>query len=428
MKKKIIYGITTVLAISLLTGCGAAKLKNGEELVAKVDNYKISADDLYSEMKGKYAVKTLIDNIDHQLLDTTYKTDETETKAIENQIEEIKKTYGSNDQIFEQIIKQVYNVESVDELKAMLSLDYKRDLAIKDYVKEKVVTDEEVTTYYDTKVIGDVKASHILIKPNAKDSDSEETKTKKENEAKKKAEEIIKKLDNGEDFAKLAKKYSDDKGTASKGGNLGYFNMDDDFEENFVSAAAALKKGAYSKEPVKTKYGYEIILKVDEKDKKKKGQKAGGQTVACPKDVKAWVNRPEDYLWTVDNNIVTVFPVAYQDLYEMIKSTLKVLHAGVTVAELKGKDCIPDHSLAMSTRRCEDCFPVANLTYEQAIAYLRKEAVVLDAGVPRGYVLVAYQDVPLGFVKNIGNRANNLYPQEWRIRSGYLPENLKMVF
>lgn len=270
MKKKIIYGITTVLAISLLTGCGAAKLKNGEELVAKVDNYKISADDLYSEMKEKYAVKTLIDNIDHQLLDTTYKTDETETKAIENQIEEIKKTYGSNDQIFEQIIKQLYNVESVDELKAMLSLDYKRDLAIKDYVKEKVVTDEEVTTYYDTKVIGDVKASHILIKSNAKDSDSEETKTKKENEAKKKAEEIIKKLDNGEDFAKLAKKYSDDKGTASKGGNLGYFNMDDDFEENFVSAAAALKKGAYSKEPVKTKYGYEIILKVDEKDKKKK--------------------------------------------------------------------------------------------------------------------------------------------------------------
>lgn len=270
MKKKIIYGITTVLAISLLTGCGAAKLKNGEELVAKVDNYKISSDDLYSEMKEKYAVKTLIDNIDHQLLDTTYKTDETETKAIENQIEEIKKTYGSNDQIFEQIIKQVYNVESVDELKSMLSLDYKRDLAIKDYVKEKVVTDEEVTTYYDTKVIGDVKASHILIKSNAKDSDSEETKTKKENEAKKKAEEIIKKLDNGEDFAKLAKKYSDDKGTASKGGNLGYFNMDDDFEENFVSAAAALKKGAYSKEPVKTKYGYEIILKVDEKDKKKK--------------------------------------------------------------------------------------------------------------------------------------------------------------
>lgn len=120
--------------------------------------------------------------------------------------------------------------------------------------------------------------------------------------------------------------------------------------------------------------------------------------------------------------------MAYQDLYEVIKSTLKVLHAGITVAGLKGKDCIPDHALAMSVKRCADCFPVANLTYEQAIAYLRKEVVVLDADVPRGYVLVAYHDVPLGFVKNIGNRANNLYPQEWRIRSGYLPENLKMVF
>lgn len=164
------------------------------------------------------------------------------------------------------------------------------------------------------------------------------------------------------------------------------------------------------------------------KDKKKKGQKAGGQTVVCPKEVRTWVNCPEQYVWTVENNAVIAFPVAHQEVYEAVKSTLKVLHAGITVAGLKGKDCIPDHSLAMSVKRSTDCFPVTNLTYEQAIAYLRKEAVVLDADIPRGYVLVAYQDVPLGFVKNIGNRANNLYPQEWRIRSGYLPENLKMVF
>lgn len=270
MKKKIIYSISTIVAISLLTGCGAAKLKNGEELVAKVDGYKISANNLYNDMKEKYAVKTLIDKIDHQLLDTTYKTDDVETKEIDKQIAEIKKTYGSNDQIFLQIIQQVYNVETEDELRSMLSLDYKRDLAIKDYVKESVVTDEEVTTYYDTKVIGDVKASHILIKPNSKESDSEEVKTEKEEKAKKEAESIIKKLKNGEDFAKLAKKYSDDKGTANKGGDLGYFNMDDNLDEDFVTAAATLEKGKYTTEPVKTKYGYEIILKVNEKDKEKK--------------------------------------------------------------------------------------------------------------------------------------------------------------
>lgn len=271
MKKNLIYSVAAVGVITLLTtGCSNAKLKNGEELVAKVDNYKISADNLYNDMKEKYAVKTLIDKIDHELLDTTYKTDEEETKNIDEQIKQMKEAYGSNDQIFLQIIKQSYNVESVDELKTMLSLDYKRDLAVKDYIKDKVVTDEEVDTYYDTKIIGDVKAKHILIKSTAKETDSEEEKSKKEDEAKRKAEEIIKKLDNKEDFSKLAKKYSDDKLTASKGGELGYFNNDDNYDEDFVMAAAALKKNEYTKTPVKTKYGYEIILKEDEKDKKKK--------------------------------------------------------------------------------------------------------------------------------------------------------------
>ncbi|MEG2332956.1 MAG: rRNA cytosine-C5-methyltransferase, partial [Bacteroides sp.] len=60
--------------------------------------------------------------------------------------------------------------------------------------------------------------------------------------------------------------------------------------------------------------------------------------------------------------------------------------------------------------------------------YLRKEAISLSETAPRGYVLLLYKQVPLGFVKNIGNRANNLYPQEWRIRSGYLPDEIRTLF
>jgi NOL1/NOP2/fmu family ribosome biogenesis protein len=82
----------------------------------------------------------------------------------------------------------------------------------------------------------------------------------------------------------------------------------------------------------------------------------------------------------------------------------------------------------MSTALAEDVFPKAEVSYEQAIAYLRKEGLILDTDVPRGYVLLTYQGIPLGFVKNIGNRANNLYPQEWRIRSGYLPDEIVTVF
>ena len=267
MKKSAVYGITTLAIVSLLTGCGSTKLKNGEKLVAKVDGYKVTADDLYKSMVKKYGVETLINNIDHELLDTTYKTDDAEREAIDKQINQIKETYGSDDSIFLSVIKQLYNVESEDELREIISLDYKRDLAIQDYVAKDVVTDEEVKDYYENKVIGDVKASHILIKPDTSDDESEEVKEKKEEKALKEAESIIKKLDDGEDFSKLAKKYSDDKATASKGGDLGYFNNDDNLDEDFVTAAAGLKKGKYTTEPVKTKYGYEIILKVDEKDK-----------------------------------------------------------------------------------------------------------------------------------------------------------------
>ena len=82
---------------------------------------------------------------------------------------------------------------------------------------------------------------------------------------------------------------------------------------------------------------------------------------------------------------------------------------------------LPHHALAMSTALNRNAFPHVELTYEQAIAYLRKEAIVLESTAPKGMVLVTYRDCPLGFVKNIGNRANNLYPNEWRIRSGVVP-------
>ena len=105
----------------------------------------------------------------------------------------------------------------------------------------------------------------------------------------------------------------------------------------------------------------------------------------------------------------------------MLRSSLRIVQAGTEVAEVKGKDLIPAHGLAMSRLLETSLFPTEELTYEQAIAYLRKEAITLSPSIPRGYVLVTYKKTPLGFVKNIGNRANNLYPQEWRIRSGYCP-------
>ena len=162
-------------------------------------------------------------------------------------------------------------------------------------------------------------------------------------------------------------------------------------------------------------------------DKKKKGKDAK-QPLVVPKEAKAWLEDSSEYALAMKDTNVVAFPKAYENEYALLQQTLKVIHAGITLGEIKGKDLIPHHSLAMSAALASDAFPKAEVTYEQAIAYLRKEGLILDADVPRGYVLLTYQGVPLGFVKNIGNRANNLYPQEWRIRSGYLPEEVVTVF
>lgn len=99
------------------------------------------------------------------------------------------------------------------------------------------------------------------------------------------------------------------------------------------------------------------------------------------------------------------------------KGTLKIMSDGHPVGTQKGKNIIPAHAEALLTNLPKDKYPFAELTKEDALKYLHHEAIVLNSDVPKGFVVVTYQGHPLGFVKNIGNRANNLYPQEWKIRN-----------
>lgn len=103
-------------------------------------------------------------------------------------------------------------------------------------------------------------------------------------------------------------------------------------------------------------------------------------------------------------------------LLHLAKRTLKVVYAGMEAPMQTDKHGRPNHSLAMSNDLNRETFPMVDVSKEQAIAYLRTEALQLPAETSKGYVLITYQGHPLGFVKNIGNRANNLYPAEWRIR------------
>ena len=124
-----------------------------------------------------------------------------------------------------------------------------------------------------------------------------------------------------------------------------------------------------------------------------------------------------DYDIELENQTLLAIPSLHREAWQLLKDQLKIVHAGVTFKTIKGKDTVPEHSLAMSCCFNREAFPSIEVNIETAVAYLRKQAIQLPGTVPKGYVLLTYKNHPLGFVKNIGNRANNLYPQEWRIRS-----------
>lgn len=167
---------------------------------------------------------------------------------------------------------------------------------------------------------------------------------------------------------------------------------------------------------------------------KKKDKKGGTTASLVTKEhlamARSWLEDAvaDDYLLTAEGTEILAFPKRYVDEWAAMKQYLKIVLAGTSIGEVKGKDLIPAHALAMSASLLKkESFATEEVSYEQAIAYLRKEAITLSETAPRGYVLLTYRTAPLGFVKNIGNRANNLYPQEWRIRSGYLPEEIRIL-
>lgn len=106
-----------------------------------------------------------------------------------------------------------------------------------------------------------------------------------------------------------------------------------------------------------------------------------------------------------------------------ILKELHLLHHGIKADTVKGKNVIPDESKALSILKDKEEYPQVEVDFNSAINYLRKEAITLDDEAPRGIVMISYKRQPLGFAKNLGNRANNLYPQEWKIKSTHIPES-----
>lgn len=126
---------------------------------------------------------------------------------------------------------------------------------------------------------------------------------------------------------------------------------------------------------------------------------------------------PENYILENKGNTFQAIPIPLHILLSELPSRTKILSAGVEIGEMKGKDFIPSPALALSSALRHGEFPETELSRDEAIAFLRREPLLPSGETARGINLVCHGHLPLGWIKNIGSRANNLYPQAWKIRS-----------
>lgn len=146
---------------------------------------------------------------------------------------------------------------------------------------------------------------------------------------------------------------------------------------------------------------------------------------AVPRDLARWLAAPEDCVAVTQADVVSAVPARWASLVATLLKKVPVLLAGVELAVMKGRKMVPSHGLALSTALNPGAFPAVELDYAGALAYLRGEAISVEA--PRGYVAVTYQGSVLGFVNNLGARANNLYPKQLRILSTHAPATAPAV-
>ncbi len=163
---------------------------------------------------------------------------------------------------------------------------------------------------------------------------------------------------------------------------------------------------------VMRKYDDELIETV----KIKGGEaKKGSERTPYLDTMRSWLQHPDAWTIRFTDRFATAYPLKFKELIEFLSNRLTCISTGFGLGEERGKGMAPQHSLSMLKDMRQDAFPRVALTRNQAITYLRTEALVVPDA-PLGLLLLTYEDVPLGFAKNVGNRLNNLYPHEWRIR------------
>lgn len=256
-----IYGavggiLITVLVVVIIWPDRIATLKDGTQPVAEIDGYTVTANDLYEDMKDVYSISSLLDKIDNKILEEKYP----ETDEMNDELKQQAESYYSAYKQYYKMDKETFlsnnGFGSEKAFLEYLRLQYRRNKYAEDYIKT-LISDKEVEKYYEDKVYGDINTKHILVKVDS--SASDEDKKKAEDLAK----EIISKLNNGKSFDDVKEEYKDQITYEE----LGYKSYNANLESAYMEAMQKLENNSYSKEPVKTSYGYHVIYRIDQKEK-----------------------------------------------------------------------------------------------------------------------------------------------------------------
>lgn len=256
-----IYGavvgiLITVLVVVIIWPDRIATLKDGTQPVAEIDGYTVTANDLYEDMKDVYSISSLLDKIDNKILEEKYP----ETDEMNDELKQQAESYYSAYKQYYKMDKETFlsnnGFGSEKAFLEYLRLQYRRNKYAEDYIKT-LISDKEVEKYYEDKVYGDINTKHILVKVDS--SASDEDKKKAEDLAK----EIISKLNDGKSFDAVKEEYKDQITYEE----LGYKSYNANLESAYMEAMQKLENNSYSKEPVKTSYGYHVIYRIDQKEK-----------------------------------------------------------------------------------------------------------------------------------------------------------------
>jgi 16S rRNA C967 or C1407 C5-methylase (RsmB/RsmF family)/NOL1/NOP2/fmu family ribosome biogenesis protein len=101
--------------------------------------------------------------------------------------------------------------------------------------------------------------------------------------------------------------------------------------------------------------------------------------------------------------------------YQFLKNHIRIIKGGTALYKTRKDDFSPLHELALFCKIRKDAFPSVELDYPQSISFLKKENLTLKEAI-KGWILLNYRGVNLGFAKNLGSRVNNYFPVDWRIR------------